>query len=108
LREYFFIFSKKESLSQASRQSSLFFSQRREGTKRNHTTFAAPHLCESIFLLSQRKKAFRRLRAIPLFFSRKEEKAQREVTSPLRLLYFARVFFLAFGGGTFNIYNTPA
>ena len=53
LRDYFFIFSKKESLSQASRQSSLFFSQRRKGAKRSITSFAASLLCERIFWPSE-------------------------------------------------------
>uniref|UniRef100_UPI0040473103 hypothetical protein n=1 Tax=Algoriphagus sp. TaxID=1872435 RepID=UPI0040473103 len=92
MREYFFILSKKESLSQASRQSSLFFSQRREDAKRSYTTFAALHLCEIIFLFSQRKKACLRLRESILFFSRKEEKTQRKVIQPLRLDSFARLF----------------
>ena len=87
----FFKLSKKESLPQAAREYSLFFSQRREDAKRSHTTFAS--LREYFFLSSQRKKAFRRLHANTLFFSRKEEKAQREIVQTLRLCAFARLFF---------------
>jgi hypothetical protein len=85
LREYSLFFANKGRF--------LFFSQSRKDTKRIHTTFATLRLCESIFLFSQRKKAFRRLRANPLFLSRKEEKPQRKVIQPLRLGAFARVFF---------------